>query len=111
MTGGADGHVRFFDFQFRILAWFEELTGGPVTSISFDRNEEFLKGLLTKSEDDIFAVPNFIVGTSSALILSVDSTSFEDPTSEVCVVCVCVCLFLQNRRLQEATQIGITSCD
>lgn len=30
VSGGADGHVRFFDFNFRVVAWFEvrSLTGG-----------------------------------------------------------------------------------
>lgn len=35
VTGGEDGFVRFFDFQMRIVAWFEDLDSGPITSISF----------------------------------------------------------------------------
>ena len=35
VSGGADGHVRFFDFDFRIIAWFEDIDAGPVASVSF----------------------------------------------------------------------------
>ena len=31
--GGDDGAVRFYDYQFRIIAWFEDLDAGPVTSV------------------------------------------------------------------------------
>lgn len=68
--------------QFRILAWFEEINGGPITSISFDRNEEFIASVQQKSDDDVFSAPNFIAGTSSALIVAVDSSTFEDAASE-----------------------------
>ena len=37
VTGGAEGFVRFFDSQFRILAWFEDLGAGAITSLSFSR--------------------------------------------------------------------------
>ena len=32
---GDDGAVRFYDMQFRIIAWFEDLNAGPITSVSF----------------------------------------------------------------------------
>ena len=35
VVGGADGAVRFYDYQFRVQAWFEDLSAGPVKSISF----------------------------------------------------------------------------
>ena len=35
VTGGEDGFVRFFDFSFHLVAWFEELAAGPITSLSF----------------------------------------------------------------------------
>src|SRR5690606_33428609 len=37
VTGGEDGCVRFFDFQLRIEAWYEEFNGGPITSVSFEK--------------------------------------------------------------------------
>ena len=82
VTGGADGNIRFFDFQFRILAWFEDLDAGPITSISFDRDDEFTQGLVSKSDDEDFDAPNFIVGTSTALVIAVDSSTFEHPDLE-----------------------------
>jgi hypothetical protein len=38
VTGGADGAVRFFDFQFRVVGWFEDIQQGAVTSVSFAEN-------------------------------------------------------------------------
>jgi WD40 repeat protein len=35
VTGGSDGAVRFFDVQFRIVSWLEDLQAGEVTSVSF----------------------------------------------------------------------------
>ena len=39
VCGCQDGAVRFFDFQFRIVAWFEDLAAGPIVATSFaDKN-------------------------------------------------------------------------
>lgn len=61
VAGSNDGAVRFYDMTFRLVAWFEDLQGGSVVSVSFantlvDEHE---------SEDDLdqFACPEFIVGT------------------------------------------------
>ena len=35
VTGNQDGTVRFYDFQFRIKAWFENLDTKEILSISF----------------------------------------------------------------------------
>lgn len=34
VIGATNGHVRFYDYQFRIVAWFEYDNIGEVTSIS-----------------------------------------------------------------------------
>ncbi|KAF4706208.1 hypothetical protein FOZ63_014983, partial [Perkinsus olseni] len=35
VVGSADGAVRFYDFGFKIQAWFEDLSAGAIKSISF----------------------------------------------------------------------------
>lgn len=35
VSGGSDGAVRFFDVQFRIVSWLEDLQAGEVTALSF----------------------------------------------------------------------------
>jgi hypothetical protein len=35
VTGGSDGNVRFFDVELRLVAWFDGLDAGGVTSVSF----------------------------------------------------------------------------
>ncbi|CAM9398729.1 unnamed protein product, partial [Phaeothamnion confervicola] len=35
VLGSADGSVRFYDFKFRLEAWFEDFCAGPITSVSF----------------------------------------------------------------------------
>ncbi|EPR58391.1 hypothetical protein TGGT1_297390 [Toxoplasma gondii GT1] len=37
VAGFADGIIGFYDFQFRILRWFDDFNAGPINSISFDR--------------------------------------------------------------------------
>jgi hypothetical protein len=56
-----DGAVRFYDFFFRLEAWFEDLSAGPVNSVSFstqdcpfDKGEAGAPGLK-------FWVPDFVV--------------------------------------------------
>ena len=34
-AGTADGAVRFYDEELRLIAWFEDIQAGPVCSISF----------------------------------------------------------------------------
>lgn len=73
-----DGAVRFFDFYLRLEAWFEDLSAGPVTSISFavqscpyPSADAGIPGLK-------FWVPDFIVGTSDAFIVGVESMLFDE---------------------------------
>jgi|MDSV01.2.fsa_nt_gb cilia- and flagella-associated protein 251 len=70
---GDDGAVRFYDYQFRIIAWFEDLDAGPVTSVSF-------ANLPAPPATDVdgFTVPDFIVGTSKALIVGVEAAVFAE---------------------------------
>ena len=64
VSGGAEGHIRFFDFDFRIIAWFEDLDAGPVSSVSFAHQPHTLK---TPGEDGAaFSCPDFVVSTHNA---------------------------------------------
>lgn len=43
VIGSSTGSIRFYDFQFRIIAWFEDIDVGSITSISFATNTNFLE--------------------------------------------------------------------
>ena len=92
VTGGVEGFVRFFDHQLRIVAWFEELNGGPVISISFDRfslHQKKAKTVTELDEDepqsfsgDEFEAPDFVVSTANAMVIDVPSASFATSDQE-----------------------------
>lgn len=42
VVGTTVGTVRFYDFRFRILCWFEDLKLDQINSISFSRYKEDL---------------------------------------------------------------------
>jgi WD40 repeat protein/Ca2+-binding EF-hand superfamily protein len=75
VSGGQDGHVRFFDFDFRVVAWFEDLDAGPISSISFAHQPAALK--TPGEEGAAFSCPDFVVGTSNALVVACTSAMFE----------------------------------
>lgn len=35
VIGSSTGSIRFYDFQYRIIAWFEDIDIGSITNISF----------------------------------------------------------------------------
>jgi cilia- and flagella-associated protein 251 len=39
VCGNSDGTIRFYDFAFKVVSWFEELNLSKVKSISFSRTE------------------------------------------------------------------------
>jgi WD40 repeat protein len=77
VVGSDDGAVRFYDFQFRLHAWFEDLDAGPVTSVSF-------ANMLPPPPLDQggFTVADFVVGTSKALVVGVDPLCFNELTAD-----------------------------
>lgn len=95
VTGGIDGHVKFLDSKLRLVAWFEDLNGGAVTSISFDRpltsglvNVDDLKrefmvtsqkkvGLVGTDAMEDFVAPDFMVSTANAMIIDVATKAFH----------------------------------
>ena len=74
VTAGADGHVRVYDFNFRVVAWFEDLDAGPITSLSFAHQPGALKKL---GDSAPFTCPDFVVGTANALVISCTASMFE----------------------------------
>ena len=75
VSGGQDGHVRFFDYDFRVVAWFEDLDAGPISSVSFAHQPHALK---TPGEDgSAFSCPDFVVSTSNALVVACTAAMFE----------------------------------
>ncbi|CAE7264886.1 CFAP251 [Symbiodinium natans] len=88
VIGTADGAVRFYDYQFRVQAWFEDLLAGSVKSISFERanedGEDYEPTGISAGvgvEDD-FKCPNFLVSTGSALVVLVESKLFYELSPE-----------------------------
>jgi hypothetical protein len=74
-----------FDFSLRLEAWFEDLAAGPVTSVSFaDAASPFLPREELQDEDAAprFWTPEFLVGTSDAFIVGVDSQLFHNLRAE-----------------------------
>lgn len=79
VSGGQDGFVRFYDPLLRIVAWFEDLGAGPITSLSFstalpDRAAHAeLADTLNR-----FIVPDFVVATAESRLVAVSAAAFEE---------------------------------
>jgi hypothetical protein len=39
VCGNADGSIRFYDFHFKVVAWFEEMNLNTIKSISFSKSD------------------------------------------------------------------------
>lgn len=74
VVAGEDGCVRFYDFSLRIMAWYEDLNAGPVTSVSFASNAP---SSIDDSASD-FVCPDFVVGTSTSYIIGVECSLFQE---------------------------------
>jgi len=81
VTGGADGFVRFFDSQLRIAAWFEDLSGGPVVSVSFGTDSPM--NASTEAANEGLRAPDFVVSTTHALVIDVPTASFAATSTEM----------------------------
>ena len=79
VTAGADGFVRFYDFKFRLLAWYEDLDVGPINRLTFTSSRQPADKLAVESE---VRVPNFIVSSSNGKIALVNAAVFELFTKE-----------------------------
>ena len=87
VTGGSDGNVRFFDEDLRLVAWFDGLDAGSVTSVSFEKTARDGRPALASSETrelreetretKAFAAPDFVVATRRAFVFALRSADFE----------------------------------
>lgn len=91
VTGGMDGHIRFLDTKLRLVAWFEDLNGGPVISVSFDKPLAGVDDSIADTHDKAqrhlraagtaaateFASPDFMISTANAMIIDVPSRAFH----------------------------------
>lgn len=68
-----DGAVRFYDFHLRLEAWFEDLAAGPLSSLSFSE-QDLPEGI----DLNHFWVPDFVVGTTDALVVGVEALLFQE---------------------------------
>lgn len=66
VSGGADGFVRFFDPMLRLVAWFEHIDAGEITSISFSRAPMRLPDLDAQARPRFAIAP--AIGTSAATL-------------------------------------------
>ncbi|KAK9829874.1 hypothetical protein WJX72_008365 [[Myrmecia] bisecta] len=78
VSGGADGFVRFFDPHFRLAAWFEDLSAGEISSISFSAAGMSVPAGAEEGDLNLFMAPDFLVATSQGQVLAVQAGSFED---------------------------------
>ncbi|KEG13277.1 hypothetical protein DQ04_01111140 [Trypanosoma grayi] len=101
VTGGIDGHVKFLDPKLRLVAWFEDLNGGAITSISFDRPSVAAPATVEEVQRDFevitqkkvalagtkavgeFSAPDFVVSTANAMIVDVAAKSFHTGNAEL----------------------------
>ena len=69
VCGNSDGTIRFYDFYFKVVAWFEDLHLSTIKSISFSKTEarpaitDFIKEV-----DSVFNCSDFLVADESALV-------------------------------------------
>ncbi len=68
VTGGDDGAVRFFDQDLRVVAWFEDVKGGAISSVSFGA----APGAEPASAGD-FVCPDFIVSTARGKVVELQA--------------------------------------
>jgi len=76
-VAGDDGAVRFYDFQFRLEAWFEDLDAGPVLSVSFSAADP-QHGGAPLAANPAFQCPDFVAATSRAYIVGAQAAQFEE---------------------------------
>jgi len=80
VCGNSDGTIRFYDFFFKIVAWFEEIYMNNVKSISFSNTEP--KAATNEMEqdgnDEVFKCSDFLVTDENALVCMLQSSLFEE---------------------------------
>ena len=79
VCGNDDGTIRFYDFYFKIVAWFEEIQLSTVKSISFSQTEpKPASNEVQENTDGVFTCSDFLVADENAMICMLQSTLFEE---------------------------------
>ena len=80
VTGNKDGSVRFYDFDLKICAWFENLDLGCIKSISFATGSPAMSEEEENDElmNEDFKCADFIVADSNAVVCKLKSSIFEE---------------------------------
>eukprot|EP01116_Phalansterium_solitarium_P023435 TRINITY_DN8206_c0_g1_i3.p1 TRINITY_DN8206_c0_g1~~TRINITY_DN8206_c0_g1_i3.p1 ORF type:complete len:674 (-),score=247.30 TRINITY_DN8206_c0_g1_i3:112-2133(-) len=78
VTAGADGFVRFYDFGFRLVAWYEELNAGPIVLLSFANKTPEFDPTEQAGPLGAFHAVEFIVSTHRGTVVSVDPHIHDD---------------------------------
>jgi WD40 repeat protein len=79
VCGNSDGTIRFYDFHFKVVAWFEDILHlSTIKSISFSRTDPKPATDLDNDVDKVFKCSDFLVTDDSALVCMLQSTIFEE---------------------------------
>lgn len=78
VCGNNDGTIRFYDFYFKIVAWFEECYLSTVKSISFSKTEPKASSNEYENPDELFKCSDFLVTDENALVCLLQSNLFEE---------------------------------
>ncbi|XP_070205737.1 cilia- and flagella-associated protein 251-like isoform X2 [Littorina saxatilis] len=76
VIGDQAGHVKFFDQSLKLIYWYQDIHFGPITSVSFATDPDFLTVMRVNTEYPLdasipapkFVIRDFVVGTSIAII-------------------------------------------
>ena len=78
VTGDVAGQIKFYDESLKLVNWIQDVKLGAITTISFDFSGDYGSDAPEDSLDldlilskDTFSSPNFVFGTSSAVIVYV----------------------------------------
>ena len=81
VCGNENGTIRFFDFYFKVVAWFSDCYLHNVKSISFSKTDpkpSHNNNEYAGDTDEIFSCSEFLVTDSNAMIAMLESKLFEE---------------------------------
>lgn len=65
-----------------VTAWLQDLEAGPIKSFSFSKVPPSQPASPGSSVTDLFAAPDFVVGSTTGNIVAVNSNTFEHPSND-----------------------------
>ncbi len=68
VCGNSDGTIRFYDFHFKVVAWFEDVYLSTIKSISFSNTDPKPASDLQNDVNSSFKCSDFLVTDDSALV-------------------------------------------